>query len=78
MGVLDVEIDVAVVRAVVADAIICVGDEIDVIEDVFSSPFSVTELEASADVSLSTTSFSTSCALTRVMMTNKRNNIREA
>jgi hypothetical protein len=75
--VLDVEIEVEVVRAVVVDAVVCAGDEIDVIKDVFSPLVVIAELRLSADVSLWTTSFSISCALTRVMTTNKRKNIRK-
>jgi len=62
---------------VVVDAVVCAGDELDVIEDDFSPLVVVTELEVSADVSLWTTPFSISCALTRVMTTSKRKNIRE-
>jgi len=77
VGVVDVESDVEVVRAVVVEAAACDDDEIDVIEDVLSPPVPVKELEASDDVSLSTALLPTSCALTRVKITSKRENIRE-
>lgn len=78
VGMLDIEIEVAVVRAMAVDAVVCAGDEIDEIEDVLSPPVPVTELKAAADESLSTTLLWTSCALTRVITTSKRNNICEA
>ena len=67
--------DVAVVRAMVVDAVVCAGDEFDVIEDALSPLVPATELSSSA---LSTTSLSISCALTRVMTMNKRKNKRKA
>jgi len=76
--VLDSEADVGVVRAVVVEAVVCAGDEmIDESEDVIS-PFDVTELRAAADVSLSSNSLSTSCALMSMMTKSKESNIREA
>lgn len=75
---LDVENDVALVKGVVVDAVVCDGDEIDEIEDVVSLVFDVAELRAAADVSLSTNSLLTSSAVAKAMKTSKRNNIREA
>jgi len=76
--VLDCEADVAVVTAVVVVAAVCAGDEmIDEGEDVVSPPFDVTELTADADVSLSSNSLSTSCALMSVMTKSQESNIRE-
>jgi len=76
--VLDVDIEVAVVRGVVVDALVSGGDEIDEIEDVLSPPVPIPEVKVSADISLTTITLSTSCALTRVMITSKRKNNREA
>ncbi len=79
VGVLDTVADVAVVRAVVVDPVVCTKDDMaDEIEDVFSAVFDITELRDSAEVSLPRNSLLTSCAPTRLMTTSKENSIREA
>jgi hypothetical protein len=77
VGVLVIETDVADVREVVVDALVCAGDDVlDEIEELFSPPFDVTELRASADESLTIRSLSTSCAQMSVTAASKVNNIR--
>jgi hypothetical protein len=78
VGVFDAETEFAVVKAAVVDAVVCAGDEIDVMEDALSPLDPPTELDSAAEGSLSTISLSTTCALARVMTTSKRKNTREA